>query len=84
MRLQCCTGSMYKLDVHPMKIKRALSLDKALFALMGMSWQGVGDVAESITNLWTNQTHNSNHNDRHEYHDERILDEALAFFFRCK
>ena len=40
--------------------------------------QGVGDGAERVADLWTKHTHNGNHNNCHEYHDDRILHEALA------
>ena len=46
--------------------------------------QGAGDGAEGITDLGSQQPQDSNHDDGNESEDNRILDEALAFFFRCK
>ena len=55
-----------------------------LFSLARLVRQGAGDGAEGIADLGSEQTHNSNHNDGDESEDNRVLDEALAFFFRCK
>jgi len=46
--------------------------------------QGARDGAEGVADLGTQQTHDSNHNDSDERENDRVLDEALAFFFRCK
>ena len=58
--------------------------DKALFALMSVLRQGVGDGAEGGADLGAEQAHNGNPDDGDESEDDRILDEALAFFFGCK
>jgi hypothetical protein len=46
--------------------------------------QGAGDGAEGIADLGSQQTHDSNYDDGDESKDDRVLDEALAFFFWCK
>ena len=46
--------------------------------------QGVVDGAECVADLGSEQTHNSDNNDGDESENDRIFDEALAFFFRCK
>ena len=50
-------------------------------AVMYRLWQGFSDGAEGVADLGTEQAHHSNHDDRDESEDNRILDEALAFFF---
>ena len=46
--------------------------------------QGAGDGTEGIADLGSQQTHNSNYDDSDEREDDRVLDEALAFFLWCK
>lgn len=46
--------------------------------------QGVVDGAECVADLGSEQAHNSDDDDSDEGEDDRIFDEALAFFFRCK
>ena len=46
--------------------------------------QGVGDGAEGVADLGSEQGHDGNHNDGDESENDRVLDEALAFFFGCK
>ena len=46
--------------------------------------QGVVDGAEGIADLGSKQGHDGNDNDSDESENDRVLDEALAFFFRCK
>ena len=46
--------------------------------------QGAVDGAEGIADLGSKQTHDSNDDDGDECKDDRVLDEALAFFFGCK
>ena len=46
--------------------------------------QGAVDGAEGIADLGTENTHDSDYNDGDEREDDRVLDEALAFFFGCK
>jgi hypothetical protein len=46
--------------------------------------QGAIDGAKRVADLGTKQTHDSNHHDSDEREDNRVLDEALAFFFGCK
>jgi len=55
-----------------------------LFALMSGLRQGVGDGAERVADLGSQQTHHSNHDDGDESENDRVLDESLAFFLRCK
>jgi len=55
-----------------------------LFALMSGLRQGAGDGAECVADLGSQQAHHSNHDDGDESENDRVLDEALAFFFRCK
>ena len=46
--------------------------------------QGAVDRAEGVADLGTEQPHDSNHDDGDESEDDRVLDEALAFFLWCK
>lgn len=46
--------------------------------------QGRVDGAERVADLGTEQAHNSDYNDGHKRDNNRVLDEALTFFFRCK
>jgi hypothetical protein len=46
--------------------------------------EGTVDGTEGIADLGSQQTHNSNHDDSDEREDDRVLDEALAFFLGCK
>jgi len=55
-----------------------------LFSPARLVRQGTGDGAEGIADLGSQQSHNSNHDDGDEGEDNRVLDEALTFFFRCK
>ena len=55
-----------------------------LFALESGLRQGAIDGAERIADFGSQQTHNSNNDDGDESEDNRILDEALTFFFWCK
>jgi hypothetical protein len=66
------------------EIKRALSFNKALFALTSGLRQGTVDGAEGVADLGTKQAHNSNYDDGHESENNRVLDEPLTFFFRSK
>lgn len=58
--------------------------DGTFVALTSGLGQGACDGAEGIADLGSQQTHDSNHNNRDEGENNRVLDEALAFFFRCK
>ena len=53
-------------------------------ALTSRLRQGAGDGAEGVADLGSKQTHDSNYDDGDERKDNRVLDEALTFFFRCK
>ena len=64
--------------------QKALSSDRAFCALMSRLRQGVGDGAECVADLGSQQAHNSNYDNRDESENDRVLDEPLAFFFRCK
>lgn len=66
-------------------IKKAPPNDDGTFVAL-TSWlrQGAGDGAEGVTDLGSKQTHDSNDDNGDERKDDRVLDEALAFFFRCK
>ncbi len=55
-----------------------------LIALDNLVGQRAGDGAEGVADLGSEQTHNSDDDDGDEGEDNRVLDEALAFFFRCK
>ena len=46
--------------------------------------QRAADGAECVANLRAEQAHDGNHDDGDEREDDRILDEALAFFFGCE
>ena len=46
--------------------------------------QGIIDGAEGIADLGTKNTHDSNHHDGDERENDRVLDQALAFFFGRK
>ena len=46
--------------------------------------QGAGDGAEGVADLGSQETHDRNHDDRDESENNRVLDETLAFFFRCE
>ena len=58
--------------------------DRTFIALTSWLRQGVGDGAEGVADLGSKQTHDSNYDDGDERKNDRVLDEALAFFFRCK
>jgi hypothetical protein len=58
------------------------SLRQGFFALTSGLRQGVADGAERIADLRTEQAHDSNHDYSDESKNDRIFDEALAFFFR--
>jgi hypothetical protein len=66
-------------------LQKTLSSDR-VFCLARMSGlrQGTVDGAEGIADLGTKQTHDSNYNDGDERENNRVFDEALAFFFGCK
>ena len=42
---------------------------------------GVVDGTECVANLGTEQSHDGDHDNGDESEDDRILDEALTFFF---
>jgi len=46
--------------------------------------QGVGDSAESIPDLGSQQAHNRDHDNGDESENDRIFHESLTFFLRCK
>ena len=46
--------------------------------------QGVVDGAECVADLGAEQAHYSNNDDGNERKNDSVLDEALAFFFRCE
>ena len=46
--------------------------------------QGVVDGTEGIADLGSEQGHDGNDDDGDESENDRVLDEALAFFFWCK
>ena len=46
--------------------------------------QGAGDGAEGITDLGSQQTHDSNHDDGDEGENDRVLNQTLTFFLRCE
>ena len=46
--------------------------------------QGTVDGAEGIADLGSKQTHDCDNDDRDESKNNRVLDETLAFFFRCE
>jgi hypothetical protein len=54
------------------------------FALVSLVREGAVDGAERVADLGSKQAHNSNDDDGDESEDNRVLDEALAFFFGCK
>jgi len=79
--LKCPSNS----KAHRASTKKAPSKDGAFFVLSSrLVRQGAVDGAEGITDLGSENTHNSNNNDGDESEDDRVLDEALAFFFGCK
>ena len=73
-----------KLNPRVLIQKKPRQDDGTFVALTSGLRQGVRNGAEGVADLGTKQTHNSNHNDGDEREDDRVLDEALAFFFRCK
>ena len=54
------------------------------YSLIELDGQGVVDGAECVADLGSEQAHNSNNNDGDEGENDRVLDKALTFFFRCK
>ena len=72
---------MYKLDLHPMKIKRALSFNEALFAPTSRLWNRIIKPAESIADFRSKQTDHSDYDDGDEGDNDRILHETLPQFF---
>jgi hypothetical protein len=73
----------FELD-EKIKIKEPCLSTRLFFALASGLRQGTIDGAEGVADLGTKQTHNSNHDDGDESENNRVLDEALAFFFRSK
>jgi len=70
-----CTGTYKK----PRRVDRVFCLAR----VSGLRQGGV-DGAERITDFGSEQRHHSDHDDGDEREDDRVLDEALAFFFGCK
>ena len=67
------------------RYKKAPPRDDGTFiALTSRLRQGAGDGAEGVADLGSKQTHDSNDDDGDERKNDRVLDEALAFFFGCK
>jgi hypothetical protein len=64
--------------------KPCLEKTGLLLRTTNLAGQGGVDGAEGIADLGSKQTHDSNYDDGDESEDDRVLDEALAFFFRCK
>ena len=60
------------------------SLDGAFCARVSRLRQGAVDGAKCVADLGTKQAHDSNHHDGDERENNRVLDEALAFFLGCK
>ena len=58
--------------------------DGTFIALTSWLRQGAGDGAECVADFGSKQTHDSNYDDGDERKNDRVLDEALAFFFGCK
>ena len=58
--------------------------DGTFVALTSRLRQGAGNGAEGVADLGSKQTHDSNDDDGDERKNDRVLDEALAFFFGCK
>ena len=67
-----------------MEKKEVLSLDRTSQLLTNRLRQGAGDGAERVTDLGTEQSHDSNYDDGDEGKDDRVLDETLAFFLWCE
>ena len=68
-----------------MDAKKSRQNDDGTFvALTSRLRQGVGDGAEGVADLGSKQTHDSTNNDGDECKNDRVLDEALTFFFGCK
>lgn len=74
------------MKLHPPEesIKKSRQIDGTSFALTSGLRQGARDGAEGVADFGSQQTHNSNHDDGYERKNDRVLDQALAFFFGCK
>ena len=63
----------------------ATSLDcEDSYVPVSLVGQGAGDGAEGIADLGPEQAHDGDHDDGDEREDDRVLDEALAFFLGCE
>ncbi len=76
-------GSLCQASLHNIK---APSIRRGFYVVLirAMLRQGAADGAEGIADSGSQETHDSNHDDSDEGEDDRILNEALAFFFGCK
>ena len=62
-----------------------MPFDMAFFvAVTSQQLDRCADAVEGVVNLPAEGRHDSNHNDGDQSKNDRVLDEALAFFFGCK
>ena len=78
------THRNYSEEQGDIRIQKAPSPDGAFCCSQELVRQGVADGAEGVADLGSEQAHDSDHDDGDESKNDRVLNEALAFFFGCK